>query len=347
MKVIVTGGAGFIGSNVLLHGVRRHPEASWVNADALTYAANLRSLAPLADHPRYRFERVDLADRDAVEDLLGRERPDLVVHFAAETHVDRSLSDPAAFVRANVEGTLRLLEAFRRYAAPGALFHHVSTDEVYGSLGDTGRFTEDSRYDPSSPYAASKAASDHLVRAYGRTWGLHHRVTSCSNNYGPRQFPEKLVPLMILNAVEGRPLPVYGSGVNVRDWLYVEDHCEAIWATIERGRPGATYNVGGRCERRNLDVVHAICDVVAEETGQSAAALRGRITFVPDRPGHDLRYAIDPARIEADCGWSPRWTFREGLRATVRWYLEERAWVDEVRSGAYRAWIAQRYGDAV
>lgn len=345
MNIIVTGGAGFIGANFLNLMVPRFPEHRFVNIDALTYAANLLSIQ-VADRPNYAFERVDITDRGAVDDVFARVEPDLVVHFAAESHVDRSIHAPKTFVQTNVVGTLNLLEAFR--ALPDVarrMFHHVSTDEVYGSLGPDGWFTESTAYDPSSPYSASKAASDHLVRAYHRTYGLPVRITNCSNNYGPYQFPEKLIPLMILNAVEGRPLPVYGRGENVRDWLFVEDHCEAIWLVIERGRVGATYNIGARNERRNIDVVHAICDIVADETGRSAAELRDLITFVPDRPGHDLRYAIDPRLVEEECGFAPRETFESGLRRTVRFYLENRAWVDSVRTGEYRSWIERNYSE--
>jgi dTDP-glucose 4,6-dehydratase len=270
----------------------------------------------------------------------------MVVHFAAESHVDRSIRGPADFVRTNIQGTFNLLECFRAACSERkvALFHHVSTDEVYGSLGADGLFTEQTRYDPSSPYSASKASSDHLVRAYARTYGLPTKVTNCSNNYGPYQFPEKLIPLMILNALERKPLPVYGEGLNVRDWLYVEDHCEAIWTVIQSGRVGETYNVGGRCEMRNIDVVRRICRIVADETGASGGELEALITHVQDRPGHDLRYAIDATRIERECGWTPRHSFDDGLRATVRWYLSNPEWVADVRSGAYRHWIEEHYG---
>jgi len=332
MNILVTGGAGFIGANFLDLVVPRHPEHRFVNVDKLTYAANPRSLAAVEGHANYTFERVDVADPDG----------------AAESHVDRSILGPREFVRTNIEGTFVLLEACRRRwqgATGGKLFHHVSTDEVYGSLGDGGLFTEQTRYDPSSPYSASKAASDHLVRAYGRTYGLPFKLTNCSNNYGPYQFPEKLIPLMILNALEGRTLPIYGEGENVRDWLFVTDHCEAIWAVIQRGVIGETYNIGGHNEMTNLEVVDRICDLVAEETGRDAAELRALKEFVKDRPGHDMRYAIDASKIERELGWTPRETFESGLRKTVRWYLEHDAWVDEVRSGTYRDWIERNYGD--
>jgi dTDP-glucose 4,6-dehydratase len=343
MKILVTGGAGFIGANFLDLSVRRFPQCTFVNVDKLTYAANLASLEGVSSAANYALERVDIADAAAVDDVFARHRPDLVFHFAAESHVDRSILGPRVFLRSNVDGTLNLLEAARRHFRPGAVFHHVSTDEVFGSLGETGRFTEETRYDPSSPYSASKAASDHLVRAWSRTYALPVKITNCSNNYGPRQFPEKLIPLMILNALERKPLPVYGEGRNVRDWLYVGDHCEAIWAVTERGRLGETYNVGGQNELRNLDVVRRICQVVAEETGVSADELVRLITFVADRPGHDLRYAIDASKIRRECGWAPKETFDTGLRKTVRWYLENPAWVDGVRTGAYREWLDANY----
>jgi dTDP-glucose 4,6-dehydratase len=345
MKMLVTGGAGFIGSNFLQRFVPRMAEHEFINVDALTYAGNPYSLDGVAGAPNYRFERVDIADAEAVLAVFRGFRPDLVVHFAAESHVDRSIEAPRTFIRSNIDGTLNLLEAARAIWGEGeGLFHHVSTDEVYGSLGDEGRFTEETAYDPSSPYSASKASSDHLVRAYHRTYGLPVKITNCSNNYGPRQFPEKLIPLMILNAVERKPLPVYGEGLNVRDWLYVEDHNDAIWAVIERGRVGETYNVGGNNELRNIDVVKTLCRVVAEETGAPIAELEGLITFVRDRPGHDLRYAVDASKIQRECGWEPAETFDSGLRRTVRWYLDNTQWVDQVRSGAYREWMERNYG---
>ncbi|HEY2773505.1 MAG TPA: dTDP-glucose 4,6-dehydratase [Candidatus Binatia bacterium] len=346
MNIFVTGGAGFIGSNFLRLSVPRRAGDRFTNVDKLTYAANPANLDGIDALPNYALERVDIADAAAVDELFARLPPDLVVHFAAESHVDRSIVSPGDFVHANIVGTFNLLQAFRTHSASrsGALFHHVSTDEVYGSLGQSGRFTETTRYDPSSPYSASKAASDHLVRAYGRTYGLPVKITNCSNNYGPYQFPEKLIPLMILNALDGKPLPVYGKGLNVRDWLYVEDHCEAIWAVIERGATGETYNVGGDCELTNIDVVARICRVLAEETGCPLADFESLVTYVADRPGHDLRYAIDASRTEKECGWSPQHTFDDGLRATVRWYLGNRAWVDGVRSGDYLRWIEHNYG---
>jgi dTDP-glucose 4,6-dehydratase len=348
MNILVTGGAGFIGANFLNLLVPRHPEHLFVNVDKLTYAANPMSLASVAQLPNYAFERVDIADPAQVEALFEKHAPDAVVHFAAESHVDRSILGPGEFVRTNVEGTFVLLEACRRHwegKLAGKLFHHVSTDEVYGSLGATGMFTEDTRYDPSSPYSSSKAASDHLVRAWGRTYGLPFKLTNCSNNYGPLQFPEKLIPLMILNAVEKKNLPIYGKGENVRDWLFVTDHCEAIWTVIEKGALGETYNIGGHNEMKNLDVVDRICALVAEETGASVDEVMGLKVYVKDRPGHDLRYAIDASKIERELGWTPKETFETGLRKTVRWYLDHDEWVGAVRSGAYKQWIEANYGE--
>lgn len=348
MNILVTGGAGFIGANFLNLMVPRHPEHRFVNLDKLTYAANPSSLAPIEGRESYVLERVDIADAKAVDALFARHEPELVVHFAAESHVDRSIVGPGEFVRTNIEGTFVLLDACRRHwegRMEGKLFHHVSTDEVYGSLGDTGLFTEETRYDPSSPYSASKASSDHLVRAYGRTYGLPFKITNCSNNYGPFQFPEKLIPLMIMNALERKPLPIYGKGLNVRDWLYVEDHCEAIWTVIERGAMGETYNIGGHNEVRNIDVVDRICELVAEETGADANALFALKHFVKDRPGHDLRYAIDASKIQRELGWAPAETFESGMRKTVRWYLANEAWIESVRTGAYREWIQTNYGE--
>ena len=345
MNILVTGGAGFIGASFLNLLVPRHPEHRFVNVDKLTYAANLGSLAAIADAPNYQLARVDIADTDAVDRVFEEHDPALVVHFAAESHVDRSILGPRVFVKTNVEGTFNLLEAARkRWAGKDrGLFHHVSTDEVYGSLGDDGAFTEETRYDPSSPYSASKAASDHLVRAYARTYGLPIKITNCSNNYGPLQFPEKLIPLMILSCVERKPLPIYGQGLNVRDWLYVDDHCEAIWAVIERGRTGETYNVGGNSEMRNIDVVDAICRLVSEEAGADLAELLALKKYVTDRPGHDLRYAIDASKLRREVGWEPTETFATGLRKTVRWYLDNTEWVESVRSGDYRKWIQANY----
>ncbi len=345
---LVTGGAGFIGANFLNLIVPRHPEHRFVNVDKLTYAANLQSLEPVAGLDNYALRRVDVADEAAVAQVFAETDPDAVIHFAAESHVDRSILGPGEFVRTNVQGTYVLLEACRKHWAgrfDGKLFHHVSTDEVYGSLGPTGFFTEETRYDPSSPYSASKAASDHLVRAWGRTYGLPFKLTNCSNNYGPLQFPEKLIPVMILNAVERKKLPIYGKGENVRDWLYVTDHAAAIWKVVQEGRLGETYNVGGNNELKNVDVVDRIIDIVASETGADVEELRALKVFVTDRPGHDLRYAIDASKIARELGWTPTETFETGLRKTVRWYLDHTAWIDAVRTGAYRDWIEKNYGD--
>ncbi len=333
---LVTGGAGFIGSAFLNLYVPAHPDVLFVNLDKLGYAGNLESLEPIQGAPNHRFERLDLTDLEAVRRLVEETRPDQVFHLAAESHVDRSIAAPLEFARSNVLGTVNLLEACR--AAGVGRFHHVSTDEVFGSLGDDGHFKEDTPYDPSSPYSASKAASDHFVRAYARTFGMRVTLTNCSNNYGPRQFPEKLVPLMILNAREGRPLPVYGNGGNVRDWLYVDDHCRAIWEVAHRGRAGETYCVGGDQERTNLEVVRAVCAAVG--------ASEDLIAYVKDRPGHDHRYAIDATKIREDLGWRPTEDFESGLAKTVRWYADNPGWVERVRSGAYREWMAAQYGAA-
>ena len=341
MKLLVTGGAGFIGSNFVHQAIAKHPDWKLVVLDKLTYAGNLKNLEPELGDGRCEFVQMDICDREVADAVAGC---DAVIHFAAESHVDRSIVGPRDFIRTNIEGTFNLLEACRKlWKASSGLFHHVSTDEVYGSLGATGFFTEETRYDPSSPYSASKASSDHLVRAYARTYGMRTRITNCSNNYGPYQFPEKLIPLMILNCLERKPLPVYGRGENVRDWLYVSDHCEAIWRVIEAGRDGETYNIGGNNEVKNLDVVHTICKTVAEQTGGSSADLEGLITYVQDRPGHDLRYAIDASKVRAELGWAPTESFQTGLGKTVSWYLNNPAWVSQVRSGEYRKWLELNY----
>jgi len=344
--IIVTGGAGFIVSNLLNLLVPRYPEYLFVNLDKLTYAANPGSLEEISNNRNYIFEKADISDAFAAREIFRKHRPDILIHLAAESHVDKSIVDASAFISTNIVGTFNLLEACREYIREGGncLFHHVSTDEVYGSLGETGLFTEQTRYDPSSPYSASKASSDHLVKAYHRTYSMPVKTTNCSNNYGPRQFPEKLIPLMILNALEGKPLPVYGRGNNVRDWLYVGDHCEAIWLVVEHGRIGETYNIGGSSEKRNIEVVQLICDLVSRETGRPLEDLQRLITFVADRPGHDLRYAIDSSKIRRELGWEPKVTFEAGLAKTVRWYLSNREWVDGIRTGTYRDWIAKNYG---
>ena len=347
MNIIVTGGAGFIGANFLNQLVPRLPEHQFINVDKLTYAANLGSLEGIDPLPNYQLRRVDITDMQAVDAVFDEFDPDLVVHFAAESHVDRSIHGPREFVRTNIEGTFNLLEACRaRWSSDdNRLFHHVSTDEVYGSLGETGLFEESTAYDPSSPYSASKAASDHIVRAYHRTYSLPVKITNCSYNYGPMQFPEKLVPVIILNTLERKPLPIYGQGLNVRDWLYVEDHCEAIWTVIEKGAVGRTYNIGGNNEKKNIEVVDTLCQIVADETGTPVADLLGLKEFVTDRPGHDLRYAIDASRIREECGWEPKETFDTGIRKTVQWYLSNQAWVSGVRSGEYRKWMELNYRD--
>ena len=345
--LIVTGGAGFIGSNFVRHALVHTPHRIVV-LDALTYAGNRESLKDVEQDPRFAFVQADIADRAAVREVFRAERPSGVVNFAAETHVDRSIDDPQGFVRTNVLGAFELLEAARHFvkgdAAARASFRflHVSTDEVYGSLGATGVFQETTPYAPNSPYSASKAGADHLVRAYQETYGLNTLLTNCSNNYGPFQFPEKLVPLMILNALDGQPLPIYGDGANVRDWLYVEDHCAAIRLALERGTPGEKYNIGGGNEKRNVEVVDAICDALeAERPAAGNQALAGKSyrdlkTFVKDRPGHDRRYAIDASKIQSELGWRPEHDFASGLRATVRWYLDNTAWCESVQSGKYQ-----------
>ena len=341
--ILVTGGAGFIGGEFVRQWIAEE-EDRLVNLDKLTYAGNLDSLAGVAENPRYRFVEGDIGDGPLVGKLLEEHGVRAVVNFAAESHVDRSIDGPAAFVETNVVGTFRMLEATRRYwgslPEPGRArfrFLHVSTDEVYGSLGPAGAFTETTPYAPNSPYSASKAASDHFVRAYFHTYGLPVLMTNCSNNYGPYQFPEKLIPLMILNALEGKPLPVYGDGRQIRDWLYVGDHCRAIRAVLARGIPGEVYNIGGDCEQANIDVVKTICGIVDRlRPGLPHAPCSSLITFVTDRPGHDRRYAIDAGKIRSRLGWKPRENFQSGLERTVRWYLENQEWVERVTSGAYR-----------
>jgi dTDP-glucose 4,6-dehydratase len=352
--VLVTGGAGFIGGH-FIRSLFSRPEfrGRLVNLDALTYAGNLESLQDvMADRggrgdARHTFVRADITDRAAVERVFAEQKPDAVVHFAAESHVDRSIVSADEFVRTNVLGTFTLLDVASRawQSRRDVLFHHVSTDEVYGSLGRTGAFTEATPYDPRSPYSASKAGSDHLVMAWHATHGLPVTLSNCSNNYGPFQFPEKLVPLMILNMLEGKELPVYGDGGNVRDWLYVEDHVSAVWKIMTEGTIGQKYNVGGENQWENIRLVRELCRVVAQQTGNPATQYERLITFVKDRPGHDRRYAIDSSKIQRELGWRPSVTFEQGLERTVRWYRENQAWVDHVRSGEYADWITRNYGE--
>ena len=342
MKILVTGGAGFIGSAVIRH-IIKHTRDSVVNVDKLTYAGNLESLVSVADSNRYCFEKADICNREVLESIFTEHRPDAVMHLAAESHVDRSIDGPAAFVETNIVGTYTLLEVCRHYwkgldteRHKSFRLHHVSTDEVYGDLeGPDGLFTEETPYAPSSPYSASKASADHLVRAWYRTYGLPVVLTNCSNNYGPYHFPEKLVPLMILNALEGKPLPVYGQGTQIRDWLYVEDHASALHKVVTEGKVGETYNIGGHNEKPNIEVVHMLCDLL-DEMVPTKTHYRELVTFVEDRPGHDLRYAIDAGKIQRDLGWVPRETFETGMRKTVEWYLTNHDWCARVQDGSYQ-----------
>ena len=349
-KILITGGAGFIGSAVIRQLIAE-TAVTVINVDKLTYAGNLQSLSSVAGNPRYRFEQVDICDAAEVARLFRVYQPDAVMHLAAESHVDRSITGPAAFIETNIVGTYTLLEAAREYwnglsaeRKNAFRFHHISTDEVYGSLGDSGFFTEDTAYQPNSPYSASKASSDHLVRAWHHTYGLPVVTTNCSNNYGPYHFPEKLIPLMILNAVNGKPLPIYGKGDNIRDWLYVDDHARALRLVLEKGAVGETYNIGGWNEKTNLEVVHAICAIL-DELHPQGAPHASLMAYVPDRPGHDRRYAIDASKIARELGWKPLETFESGLRKTVEWYLTNADWVNAVVSGEYQNWIQQNYGD--
>jgi dTDP-glucose 4,6-dehydratase len=346
-NLLVTGGCGFIGSNFIRHLLRQADfTGRIINVDKLTYAGNPQNLSGIGDlYPgRYVFIRADICDSEKMREVFAGCKVDAVCHFAAESHVDRSIKRPEDFIETNIMGTFNLLEAVRGTTG-FVLFHHVSTDEVYGSLGPDGYFTEDTPYRPNSPYSASKAASDHLVRAYHKTYGLPATISNCSNNYGPFQFPEKLIPLVIVNALEGKTLPVYGDGQNVRDWLYVEDHCEAIWTVMKGGKRGDTYNIGGRAEMENITIVRMVCDILDE----IAAPLPGRsrqelIAFVTDRAGHDRRYAIDFSKLHNELNWAPRESFASGLRKTIGWYLKNGAWVDQIRTGAYREWMNEQYG---
>jgi len=346
--LMVTGGCGFIGTNFVRYLLEESDfEGRVVNVDALTYAGNPENLQDMGERfpGRYVFVKGDIRHREEMAHVFDQYQIDGICHFAAESHVDRSIVGPDAFVQTNIVGTFNLLELARRHQDRIALFHHISTDEVFGSLGEEGCFTEETPYRPNSPYSASKAASDHLVRAYHETYGLPVTISNCSNNYGPYQFPEKLIPLMILNALEGKPLPVYGDGRNVRDWLYVRDHCAAVWAVMKQGRPGETYNVGGNTEMQNIRIVETICDIMDELIPPGDGRPRRRlITFVKDRPGHDRRYAIDCTKLTMDLGWRPEETFEAGIRKTIHWYLDHAEWVDRVRSGQYQAWINSHYG---
>ena len=343
MRILVTGGAGFIGSALIRH-LLDDTEHEVLNLDKLTYAGNLESLQRVADNPRYSFLQADIGDQPLVAEALQRFQPDAIMHLAAESHVDRSIDGPAAFIQTNIVGTYALLEATRAYWSQldeprrqAFRFHHISTDEVYGDLhGVDDLFTETTSYAPSSPYSASKAASDHLVRAWLRTYGLPTLLTNCSNNYGPYHFPEKLIPLVILNALDGKPLPIYGSGLQIRDWLFVEDHARALLQVVTRGAVGETYNIGGHNEQKNIDVVHAICDLLDELRPRASGSYREQITFVADRPGHDQRYAIDASKIERELGWKPAETFDSGLRKTVSWYLDNLEWCRRVQDGSYQ-----------
>lgn len=346
MKIIITGGAGFIGSHVVRHFVNTYPQYRIINLDKLTYAGNLQNLKDIEQKPNYVFEKGDICDEAFIQSVFEKHQPNAIIHLAAESHVDRSISNPLEFLKTNVFGTAVLLNAARHYWLSQSVqhrFYHVSTDEVYGSLGDTGFFYEDTRYDPHSPYSASKASSDHFVRAYHDTYGLNVVVSNCSNNYGPNHFPEKLIPLAIHNIQNNKPVPIYGKGENVRDWLYVIDHARAIDVVFHKGKNGDTYNIGGHNEWKNIDLIHLLCKIMDDKLGRKPGTSAQLITFVKDRAGHDLRYAIDASKIEKELGWTPSVTFEEGLSKTVDWYLANQDWLNAVTSGAYQQYYQQQY----
>ncbi len=348
-NILVTGGCGFIGSNFIKYVLGETGfKGRIINVDNLTYAGNLENLSDMKTDlkNRYVFIKADICDKNKMAGIFHDYQVDTVCHFAAESHVDRSIIRPDQFIHTNIIGTFNLLELFRTSSHPMVLFHHISTDEVYGSLGAEGYFTEETPYRPNSPYSASKASSDHLVRAYHKTYGMPVTISNCSNNYGPYQFPEKLIPLMTLNALDGNPLPVYGDGKNIRDWLFVKDHCKAVWLIMSDGKRGETYNIGGGHELENLRLVEMICDIVGELDSPLSGSLRDLITYIKDRPGHDRRYAIDFTRLKNELGWSPEESFESGLRKTIAWYMDNREWTVRVKSGEYRSWIKEQYTDA-
>ncbi len=347
--ILITGGAGFIGSHLVRHMVNKYPDYQIYNLDVLSYAGNLENLSDLEHAPNYTFIKGDICEEDQLTHIFETYGINGVIHLAAESHVDRSILNPLAFVKTNVLGTVILLNVAKHFwkGRNDVRFYHVSTDEVYGSLHDGEYFVEETPYDPQSPYSASKASSDHFVRAYGNTYHLPFVMSNCSNNYGPYQFPEKLIPLFIANIIEEKPLPVYGAGDNVRDWLWVEDHCQAIDVIFHRGNNGETYNIGGRNEWKNLDLIHLLCDTVDAQLGRTKGSAHKLIHFVKDRPGHDMRYAIDPSKLEKELGWTPSLQFEEGLQKTVQWYLEHQDWVNRVKSGAYRSYYEMQYGSRI